>query len=300
MAEQIARNIGPAVIDLAYERIGHPLDPAVLLIMGGGAQLTSWPDAFCAELVGRGLQIIRFDNRDAGHSTHLGELPMPDLAAAGAQEIDFVPYTLSDLAADTVGLLDALGLADAHLVGSSLGAMIAQTAAIEHPHRVRSLTSMMATTGDPSVGQPNPMVIGGLGTPPPDRAGFVDWQVRATRTVGSPGFPFDERDVAERAARTFDRGYDLAGMIRQSIAVLASGDRTAQLREVRVPTLVIHGTADPMCDVSGGRATAAAVAGAELAVFEGMGHSLPRGLWPAFADRIAGLVQRASAGAPSR
>ncbi|MCK9893568.1 alpha/beta fold hydrolase [Frankia sp. AgB32] len=300
MAEQMARNVGPAGIDVAYERIGHPLDPAVVLIMGGGAQLVGWHDAFCAELAGRGLQLIRFDNRDAGHSTHLGELPMPDLAAPGAQEIDFVPYTLSDLAADTVGLLDALGFAEAHLVGASLGALVAQTAAIEHPARVRSLTSMMATTGDPTVGQPDPRVVGGLGTPPMDRAGYVDWQVRAMRAVGSPGFPLDEGDVAERAARTFDRGYDLAGAVRQSIAVLASGDRTARLRELRVPTLVIHGAADPMCDVSGGRATAAAIPGAELAVFEGMGHSLPRSLWPAFADRIAGLVHRAAAGVPTR
>ncbi|CAO5237679.1 alpha/beta fold hydrolase [Frankia sp. AgKG'84/4] len=300
MAEQIARNVGPAGIDVAYERIGHPLDPAVMLIMGGGAQLISWPDAFCAELTDRGLQVIRFDNRDTGHSTRLGELPMPDLAGPGTQEIDFVPYTLSDLAADTIGLLDALGFAEAHLVGASLGAMIAQTVSIEHPSRVRSLTSMMSSTGDSSVGTANPLVVGGLGSPPEDRAGFVDWQVRAMRAVGSPGFPFDERDVAERAARTFDRGYDLAGMVRQSIAVLASGDRTARLREVRVPALVIHGAADPMCDVSGGRATAAALAGAELAIFEGMGHSLPRSLWPAFANRITNLVQRAVAVAPGR
>jgi pimeloyl-ACP methyl ester carboxylesterase len=300
VTEEIARNVGPAGIDLAFERIGHPLDPTVLLMMGGGAQLISWPDGFCAQLAGRGLQVVRFDNRDAGRSTHLRDAPAPDLPAALAGDLSSVSYTLSDMAADTVGLLDALGFADAHLVGASLGAMVAQTVAIEYPAQVRSLTSMMSTTGDRSVGQPHPAVVGGLGSPPADRAGFVAWQVRAMRAISSPGFPFDRDSVAERAARAFDRGHDPVGMARQSVAVLASGDRTERLRTLRVPTLVIHGAADPMCDVSGGRATAAAVPGAELAIFEGMGHSLPSQLWPAFADRISGLVHRAEMTAPVR
>jgi pimeloyl-ACP methyl ester carboxylesterase len=293
MGEEKARDVGPSGIEVAYERFGDPGAPPVLLIMGGGAQMIAWPEGFCAELVDRGLQVIRFDNRDTGASTHFRQAPAPDLAAALAGDFSSVSYTLSDMAADTVGLLDVLGLDGAHLVGASLGGMVAQTIAIEYPARVRSLTSMMSTTGQPSVGQPDFAVIGDLGAPPDDRRGYIDWQVRALRAVGSPGFPFDETAVADRAARSYDRGHDLTGMLRQSVAVLASGDRTARLRSLRVPTLVLHGAADRMCDVSGGRATAAAIPGAELVIIEGMGHGFPRELWPRLAGHVADLVHRA-------
>lgn len=291
MTIAIARQVGPARLDIAYELLGDPAAPPVLLIMGLGMQLIGWPDGFCAELVERGLQVIRFDNRDAGQSTHV--TGAPDFAAALRGDIAAAAYTLRDMAADTVGLLDALGVASAHLVGASLGGRIAQLVAIEYPQRVRSLTSIMATTEAPGVGQPHPdtarLFAGG---PPTTRDEAVQRALAAASIVGSPGFPADLDAVADRAGRAFDRAFDPLAIVRQAVATLASGDRTARLRDVRVPALVIHGAADKMCDVSGGRATAAAIPGAELVVIDGMGHDLPRDLWPELADRIAALVAR--------
>jgi len=264
-------------------------------MMGGGAQMINWPEGFCTELVSRGVQVIRFDNRDAGRSPHFPDTQVPDLQAALAGDFSSVSYTLSDMAADTVGLLDVLGFDSAHIVGASLGGMIAQMIAIEYPGRVRSLTSMMSTTGDRGVGQPNLTAISGLGAPPEDRQGFIDWQVRAFRVIGSPGFECDEAGVADRAGRCYDRDHDRVGMARQSVAALASGDRTARLRSLRVPSLVLHGADDLMCDVSGGRATAEAIPGAKLVIIDGMGHSLPRQLWSEMATHIADLVDRAEA-----
>jgi pimeloyl-ACP methyl ester carboxylesterase len=293
MPEMLARNVGPDGIEIAYETFGDDTAPPVVLIMGGGAQMISWPEGFCAELVRRGLRVIRFDNRDAGRSTRFPDGPEPDFAAAFAGDVSTATYTLSDLAADTVGLLDVLGIDGAHLVGASLGGMIAQLVAIEYPDRVRSLTSMMATTGERGVGEPDPSAFAGVGAPPAERAAFVEWYERAMRVAASPGFPFDDAAVAERAGQVFDRGYDAGGMRRQGIAVLATGDRTERLRTLRVPTLVVHGAADVLCDVGGGRATAAAIPGAELHVIDGMGHNLPRELWPDLATHIADLVTRA-------
>jgi len=291
MTIEIAANVGSARIDIAYERLGDAHAPPVLLIMGLGAQLIAWPDGFCAELVGRGLQVIRFDNRDAGQSTHLAGTP--DMAAALAGDASSASYTLSDMAADAVGLLDALGIERAHVVGASMGGFIAQTIALEHRGRIRSLTSIMSSTGDRAVGQPHAEAMRIFAGPPPTgREDVVQRAVAAFEIVGSPGFPADLAGVAERAGRAYDRGFDPGGFVRQAVAVLASGDRTARLRALDVPALVIHGADDRLVDASGGRATAAAISGAELVVIDGMGHDLPAALWQRFATTIAALVQR--------
>ena len=292
IVDERASKVGPSEIDISYQRLGNPDAPAVLLIMGIAAQSIAWPDEFCHALVDHGLQLIRFDNRDVGLSTHMTEALPPDLPAALAGDLSSVSYTLSDMAADAVGLLDDLGLEKAHVVGASMGGAIAQTMAIEHPHRVRSLTSMMSTTGNMSVGQASPDALREVFAGPRavTREDVIQQNLRAFRAVGSPGYPSDEKEIAERAGRAYDRSYDPVGVARQAIASVASGDRTELLRTLKVPTLVIHGLADRMCDVSGGRATADAIPSAELVLIEGMGHNLPSGLRSQLAARIAELV----------
>jgi pimeloyl-ACP methyl ester carboxylesterase len=280
-------------IELAYERFGAPGDVPVLLVMGLATQMLGWPDEFCATLAGRGHEVVRFDNRDVGLSTHLHDAQPPDVMAAFAGDTSSASYTLSDMAADTVGLLDALGWDSAHLVGASMGGMIAQTVAIEHPDRVRTLTSIMSTTGDQEVGGATQEALGVLLAPPArTRDEAIARTVTTYRVIGSPGYDFDEAALRERAGLSYDRAFDPIGVGRQLMGILASGDRTERLREVRVPTLVIHGAEDPLVDVSGGRATAAAIPDAELVVVDGMGHDLPRGLWGEIIERISALVAR--------
>jgi pimeloyl-ACP methyl ester carboxylesterase len=292
--EQIASKVGPAGINVAYERFGNANAPVVLLIMGGGAQMISWPDAFCQALVDHGLQVIRFDNRDVGRSTHITDAPPPNLQAVLAGDLSSASYTLSDMAADTIGLMDALGVETAHVVGASLGGAIAQTMAIEHPSRVRSLTSMMASSGNMAVGQPSPDAMRQLAGRPPavTREQVIEQMLQAFRVIGSPRYPMDEEEVAARVGLAYDRSHDPLGHARQAIAFVASGDRTERLRQLNVPTLVIHGLADGMCDVSGGRAVAEAIPGAELVLIEGMGHNLPPGLREQLAERIGSFVLR--------
>ena len=280
-------------VEIAYETFGDRADPPVVLIHGLATQMLGWPDAFCETLAARGLFVVRIDNRDVGLSTHLTDAPPVDLPALLRGDTSSAPYRLSDMAGDVVGLLDALALDSAHLVGASMGGTIAQTVAIEHPGRVRSLTSVMSTTGDPAVGQPSQEALAAVLAPPAsDREGAIERTVAAYRVVGSPGFAFDEAGLRERTGRAFDRAHDPSGALRQLAAVWASGDRTAGLREVRAPTLVIHGREDPLAAVSGGIATAEAIPGAELVVLDGMGHDLPRELWPTIVARIATLVER--------
>ena len=291
--EIIAANVGPAKLNIAYERIGNPDAPPLLLIHGLGAQLIGWPDGFCSALVERGLQVIRFDNRDVGRSSHISDAPAPDLPAVLRGDLSSVSYTLSDMAADTIGLLDVLGIDSAHLVGVSMGGAIAQTVVIEHPERVRSLTSIMSTTGDMKVGQATSETMKALfgGPPAVTRQDVINRQIRAFSVVGSPGFPTERKLVVASAERAYDRVYDPIGLARQAIASVASGDRTELLRHIELPTLVIHGLDDVMCDVSGGRATATAIPKSKLVLIKGMGHNLPQGLWSEFAQHIADIVR---------
>src|SRR3712207_4069935 len=277
-------------LELAYETFGDPSDTPLLLVMGLATQMIGWPDDFCRGLAERGLFVIRFDNRDIGLSTHLHDAGAPDVMAVLGGDLSGVAYGLPDLAEDTVGLLDTLGLDSVHLVGASMGGMIAQLVAVAHPERVRSLTSIMSTTGDPTVGAPNEAAMGVLlSAPAGDRDGAIQRVVDTYRVIGSPGFEFDEAAVRDRAGLSFDRAYDPAGVARQLAAILTTHDRTPHLAELSVPTLVIHGAEDALVNVSGGRATAAAVPDCELLVVDGMGHDLPRAVWPQLIDRMTEL-----------
>lgn len=293
-AEAFAENVGPAKITMAYQRIGDPSAPPVFLLMGAGEQMIGWPEGFCKELTSRGLQLIRFDSRDTGLSTHFTDAPIPDFAAVQSGDYTTVAYSLSEMAADTVGLMDALHIDSVHLVGASMGGMVAQTFALAYPDRVRSLTSIMSTTGNPAVGQQDYVALAPLGQPPNnDRDGYIAWKLRARKTIGSPKYPFDEIEAAARAGLAWDRDHDPLSTMRQFVAVIKSGDRTMQLGSLRMPVLVIHGEADKMINVSGGRATAAAIPGAKLVTYEGMGHDLPKPLWSAITTQIAALIHRA-------
>jgi pimeloyl-ACP methyl ester carboxylesterase len=287
-------------IEIAYEAFGDRDDPGLLLIMGVGAQMLHWDERFCRLLAGRGFHVIRFDNRDVGLSAKIEGGPRADLEAALAGDASSASYTLADMAADAAGLLDHLEIAAAHVVGASMGGMIAQLLAINHPQRVLSLTSIMSTTGDRAVGRPRPEVLPVLTTPAPaDRDGYVEYQVHAYKMIGSPAFPPDEGYLRRRAGAVYDRCYYPDGFRRQLVAILASGDRTDALAGVRVPTLVIHGEDDPLIPFSGGEATAKAVPGARLLAIPGMGHDLPIELWPTIVDAIADNAERAGYEAPA-
>jgi pimeloyl-ACP methyl ester carboxylesterase len=280
-------------LTIAYEEFGERGHPTVLLIMGIGSQMINWPEDFCGELARRRLHVVRFDNRDAGESTHLHDAGRVDVTAVLGGDTSTAAYTLSDMADDTAGLLDALEIDAAHVVGASMGGMIAQTFALEHPDRTRSLTSIMSTTGDPRLPQATPEATAMLLQPSArSRDELIGRAVEAYRVLGSPGFEIDEDYLRERAGRSWDRGYDPPGFGRQLAAIYASGNRTERLRALRVPTLVIHGEDDPLIRMAAGRATAEAIEGAELVAIEGMGHDLPRGAWPRIIEPIAALVGR--------
>jgi pimeloyl-ACP methyl ester carboxylesterase len=280
-------------IELCYDTFGDPKAPAILLIMGLATQMIAWDEDFCSELASRGYWVIRFDNRDIGLSTRFPQHGTPDLMALIGQALMgrpvAAPYTLRDMAADAVGLLDALGIAKAHVVGASMGGGIAQEMAIHHGDRLRTLTSIMSSTGDPSLPQATQEAMAVLLAPPPkSREEYFQNYLRTWAVLRGPGFPLDEAKDLERAARVYDRGLNPPGVARQLAAILASGNRTAALKAVQVPTLVIHGDADPLVRVEGGQATAKAIAGARLLLIKGMGHALPISMWPQMIDAIAG------------
>ncbi|GAA2403801.1 alpha/beta hydrolase [Streptomyces glaucosporus] len=281
-------------MELEYDTFGDPADPAMLLIMGLGTQMTAWRPEFCRALAGRGFHVVRYDNRDCGLSTSLDHCPPPDIRAVLAGDTSTVPYLLADMARDAAGLLDALGIGAAHVVGASMGGMIAQQLVIDHPERVLSLCSVMSTTGDRSVGGAAPEAVAVLAAPAPrDREEAVERAVRSAAAIGSPAHPVPAGELRERAAAAYDRSHRPEGFARQYAAILASPDRTAGLHAVTVPTLVVHGAEDPLVHRSGGEATAAAVPGAELMVIPGMGHDLPEPLWPDIVDAVARNAARA-------
>jgi pimeloyl-ACP methyl ester carboxylesterase len=295
VAEQFARI---DEVEIAYEEFGGREDPAMLLIMGLGVQMLGWDAELCEMLAAEGFRVVRFDNRDVGRSSRY-EGPVPDWTALAAGDGSSASYLLDDMSDDAAKLLDHLGIERVHLVGASLGGMIAQMLAIREPERVLSLASIMSTTGDRSVGQPHPEGLTQLfEAPPNDREGLAEWAVRNWAVIGSPAYEADEERLRERARRSFDRGYNPAGTGRQLAAIIASGDRTPDLTRLSLPALVIHGEEDPLIDVSGGQATAAAIPGARLILIPGMGHDLPRQLWPSFVEEI--VANACQAGAPDR
>jgi pimeloyl-ACP methyl ester carboxylesterase len=262
--------------------------------MGLGVQMIHWHPDFCGALADRGFHVIRFDNRDIGHSGKIDGGPEPNLMAAMAGDASSASYTLDDMADDAVGLLDRLDVNAAHFVGVSMGGMIAQTVAIRHPARALSLTSIMSTTGARGVGQPRPEALPALITPAPaERGAYIEHVLGIWRVIGSPGFARDESWIREVAGEAHDRSFNPIGTARQLLAVVASGDRTEALGRVRVPTLVIHGRDDPLIEHSGGVATASAVPGAELLEIAGMGHDLPREVWPTIIDAVVANTERA-------
>ena len=276
-------------VELEYDTFGSPGDPALLLVMGFTAQMIQWDEAFCSTLADAGLLVIRFDNRDCGLSTKLDGVEVDSaavmMAALSGTEVPPVPYTLSDMAADAIGLLDHLGIERAHIMGASMGGMIVQTMAIEHPARVQSLISVMSTVGDPAYGAAAPEAMGALLAPPPT--------TRDEYIAASPMWMTWQSKKHQDAARTqalaavsFDRSFYPEGGPRQLAAIFASGDRTAKLGEVAVPTLVIHGRDDTLITPSGGFRTAEVIPGAHLLFVADMGHDMPEPLWPTLTDAI--------------
>lgn len=274
-------------IELCHDAFGDAADPPVVLIAGLGQQKHTWPAEFAAALADRGRYVIRFDNRDVGRSTHM-TYPPPHPIAILRGGNNRQQYHLGDMARDTVGLLDALGRADAHLVGISMGGMIAQTVAAHHPGRVRTLTSIMSNTGARRIGRPAPSTWLRMATarPPRNRSEAMANAVAMFRHIGSHGYPFDEDSVREMAGVAWDRDPTAAGVTRQLAGIFASGDRTAELAAIDVPTLVVHGDRDRMVHPTGGAATARAIPGARLETVTGMGHDLPSGAWPHILDLI--------------
>lgn len=285
-------------IYLCYQTFGQRSDPAMVLIMGMGAQMVGWDEDFCEELARRGHFVIRFDNRDSGKSTRFDREGVPDVMAAltraWLRKPVAAPYLLSDMARDVAGLLDVLGIDKAHLVGASMGGTIAQTLAIEQPHRVRTLTSVMSTTGDPALPSPGYAVLSTIFRPAPrDLQGYTEHYVATWSQLRGSNSPEDVERDRVRAARNHERGLCPDGGARQLVAILASGSRREALKGVTAPTLVIHGDIDPLVPIAGGIDTARSIPGAELMVLEGMGHALPMRHWTRIVDGIAQLTSRA-------
>jgi pimeloyl-ACP methyl ester carboxylesterase len=283
-------------IELEYDVTGDAGSPTVILVMGFAQQMIAWDPRFCAKIADQGFRVVRFDNRDVGLSTKLSHLGTPDFMRVMGGDRTAAVYRIEDMADDLAGLMTALDLRAAHVVGASMGGFIVQETAVRHPDRVLSLTSIMSSTGDRSVGSSKPQAIAMLLMPPPtDRAGMLDRALKLWKVIGSPGFPFDEKRVLERAGAAWDRNHEPEGVARQAAAVFTQRDRTADLANVRAPALVIHGVEDPLIALSGGEATAKAIPNARLLAVPGMGHDLPEGAWDIITQAIVDNARRAGA-----
>jgi pimeloyl-ACP methyl ester carboxylesterase len=291
MSEQFA-DVGP--VSLCYETFGDPADPALLLIMGLGTQMVAWRDDFCRGLADRGFFVVRYDNRDCGRSTAM-EGPVPSLAELIRRKPKKLAYTLEEMADDAIGLLDHLGIAKAHVVGASMGGMIGQHLAFRYPARVASLTSIMSGAGGRVAGAPRLSIMPLFLSKPVGggRDEYIERGLKLFKAIGSPKY-YDEDSVREIAGLSYDRGVNNAGTGRQLAAIVADGNRAKRLRRITAPTLVIQGKSDKLATPSGGKAVARAIAGAKLMMVDGMGHDLPRPLWPKFIDAIAENAARAS------
>ena len=293
VSEELFAPVGREV-ELCYQTYGDPDGEPLLLVMGLGGPMTWWDPELCGLLVDRGFHVLRYDNRDCGRSTKMpGRVTRTTLARAFTGQRVRAPYSLADMAEDAFGLLDHLGLESAHVCGVSMGGMIAQTMAIAKPKRVRSLTSIMSTTGKRTVGWQHPSLLPNLLGHKAGREAYIEASVRTWKLIGSPGYPQSEEQIRERAGQTYDRGVSASGTMRQMVAILTAPNRSAKLRALSMPALVVHGLADKMVHVSGGRATAAAIPGAELLLIDGMGHDLPPALFETFADGIRRTANRA-------
>jgi len=281
-------NVEANGIQIEYETFGDPKEPPLLLIIGFTGQLIAWDDGLCEQLAQHGHYVIRFDNRDVGLSSKLEEAGVPDIGAMLRGETIDIPYTIEDMADDAVGLLDALGIEKAHICGMSMGGMIAQAVAINHPKRILSLISIYSTTGNPELPPPTPEAMEVLLTPPPlEREANIEHTLKFFRWITGPGFSFDEEWSRKLAAQAYDRAFYPMGAARQFAALFTQKNRKPALTSVSVPTLVIHGSDDPLLPVEDGKDTAEAVPGAELIIIEGMGHDLPHGgAWPQIIDAI--------------
>jgi pimeloyl-ACP methyl ester carboxylesterase len=292
-------NVTTNRIQIEYETFGNSSSRPLLLIIGLGAHMTYWDVDLCKDLAARGHYVIIFDNRDVGLSTKFGETAMPNIPEIFGKffqgEKVTPPYTLDDMADDAVALLDGLNIPKAHICGMSMGGMIAQTIAIRHPERVLSLISIYSTTGNLEVPQPKPEIISLLLTPPPtERQAFIEHMLVVFRTISGPGFPLDEAWTRKIIGEGYDRSFYPEGMVRQFVAILTQPNRAPALSSIKVPTLVIHGTSDPLVPVEGGKDTARAIPGAELILIEGMGHDLPHGgAWPRIVEAIDKHTQKA-------
>jgi len=294
--------MGGAPLHIEYESLGDPSHPAIVLIMGLGMQLMAWPDDFCQALVARGYRVIRFDNRDCGLSGRApGKKRANLLLAMAASALGLpvrTPYTLEDMAADTVGLMDRLGIARAHIVGASMGGMIAQVLAAKFPQRVLSLTSIMSSSGNRKVSKPSKparKVLLSRPADPKDPDSVIEYMVEMFGVIGSPGYPSTREELRSRVGHSVRRAYEPAGTARQLLAIIASGDRRKLLRTITAPTLVIHGAADPLVPLAAGRDTAQHIPGASLLVVDGMGHDFPAALMPRLAQAIADHCDRNAA-----